>query len=258
MRLVARSSEFDATVAAQEAENEQKRADHRQCDLRQSRKNAGGHFDAARGYDALPAQAGVIEHARHPVAVDRVENEHDIEDEQRHVPLARIFQDQERHHAAHDHVGVIPVAGAIGAKRNVLRVHVIGAVSRKDTEEKRDHIIGGRRQRGIEIVRAQRLQRVKNEDDWNQRHREQRRPAYARPVVVEDKQEECDRQGVINAVDNETRPAGRRVGHDHSLISEWRRADAIRRPPATYVAVLDFLTSPRLWCPISDPIGPFP
>ena len=94
----------------------------------------------------------MIEHAGDPVAVHGIKNEHDVQDEQRHVPLARIFHDQQRHHAAHDQVGGVPRAGALKAERHIFGVHVIGAVKRKCAVGERDQIIRDRRQCRIEIV----------------------------------------------------------------------------------------------------------
>ena len=41
------------------------------------------------------------EHAGHVAAVDRVDDEQDVEDEQRHVVAARVLHDQQRHEPAH-------------------------------------------------------------------------------------------------------------------------------------------------------------
>ncbi len=151
---------------------------------------------------------GMIEHAGHPVAVDGVENEHDVQDEQRHVALARIFHDQQRHHAAHDQVGGVPRAGALEAERHVFGVHVVGAVERKCAVGECDQIIRDRRQGRIEVVVAQRLQREQDEDDGNERHGEQRGPADAGPVVPENDQEKRDRHRVIEVVEDDWRPFG--------------------------------------------------
>ena len=76
----------------------------------------------------------MIEHAGNPIAVDGIENEHDVQDEQRHVPLTRIFHDQQRHHAAHNHIGGVPRAGALEAERHIFGVHVVGAIKRECAE----------------------------------------------------------------------------------------------------------------------------
>ena len=91
----------------------------------------------------------MIEHAGNPIAVHRVDNEHDVQDEQRHVPLARVFHDQQRHHAAHDHVGRVPRAGALKAERHVFRVHVVRAVKRECAVGECDHVIREWRQSRI-------------------------------------------------------------------------------------------------------------
>ena len=62
-----------------------------------------------------------------------------------------------------------------------------------------DGVVGGRRQAGIEVVFAQRVQDEQHEGDRNQRHRQQRRPALAGPEIDEQIDEEEDRDRVIDA-----------------------------------------------------------
>ncbi len=104
---------FNAAKAAQRAQHQQERADNRQCDLRQVGEHAGRGLDAHGGPDAPPAQTRMREHAGHQVAVDGVEDQHEVQDKQRHVTFARVFQNQRRHHTAHEQIGRIPVAGAL-------------------------------------------------------------------------------------------------------------------------------------------------
>jgi len=83
----------------------------------------------------------VIEHAGHDVAVDGVKDEQDGEDEQRQVALARIFDDQQRHHAADDEIGRVIHAGALGAQRDVIGGHVIGAIGAEQAISRRDEVV---------------------------------------------------------------------------------------------------------------------
>ena len=197
---------IDAAEAAQQTEHQQKRAHRRERDLRQAGEDASRHLDAHGTEDALPAQTVVIEHAGHQVAVDRVEDERDVEDEQRHVPVARVFHDKQRHQAAPDQVSRIPHAGARRADLFVFHGHVIGDVERDRDIDRGDDVVRHRREFRIELVAAQRLQNEQNKGYRDQRQSQQCRAAAAGPVIVKDINEERDRDRVINTVEDERRP----------------------------------------------------
>ena len=173
----------------------------------------------------MPAQSGMIENAGHHVAVDRVENEDDIEDEQRDVALAGVFDDQQRHQAADDDVLHVVGAVALLPERHVIRVHVVGAVQREQAVDECDHVVHANRQLRIELVLTQRLQREQNVDDRDQGHGQHHGPAGAGPVVVEQVQAERDGRDVIDHVERERRPVLRLgVGHGEPMrLSEFKR-----------------------------------
>ena len=155
----------------------------------------------------------MIEHAGHHVAIDRVEHQYDVQDKQWHVALARIFQDQHRHYATHEQIGRIPVAGPLRAERIIFSVHVEGDGERKSDVDRSDDVIGRRRQARIQIVFAQTVEDEQHIGDRNQCHRQERRAAFAGPEIKEEIKKEEDRHGVINALDNKTRPLGGIVCH---------------------------------------------
>ena len=117
--------QFDAAVAAEHAQHQQERADHGERDLRQIGEYPGGRFHAHGGADTPPAQARVIEHAGHEIAVHGVDHQHDIDHKQRHVPLARVLHHQRGHRAADEQVVAAPRAGTRGAEIVVFGVHVV-------------------------------------------------------------------------------------------------------------------------------------
>ena len=246
---------IDAAVAGQEAQDQHERTDHGERELREVGIDAGRHFDAHGGEHALPAQARMMEHAGDHVAIDRIEDEHDVEDEQRHVPLARVFHDQGGHDGTDEEVGGVPHPGTRGAERLVFGVHVVGDGQRAGAIDRRDGVIREGRQTRIEIAVAQRLQGEEDEGDGDERQRQQRRSADARTVIVEDIKKKRDRHGIIDAIDDDPRPDGRGICHGGPmLLRELARAGALRPP-----LVLSLGSGPtwsRSWNPTSCPTRP--
>ena len=173
----------------------------------------------------------MIEHAGHQPAVNGIEEEQDVQDEQRHVALARIFQHQRRHQPAHDEIGRVPGAGARRAELVIFRVHVHGDGERTADIDRRDGVVGGRRQPRIQIIRTQRIQDEQHVGDRNECHRQQRRAASARPEIREQIEKEEDRDRIVDAVENDRRPRPGLVGHDGVSVGIAGHANSqLRRP----------------------------
>ena len=105
----------------------------------------------------------------------------------------------------------------------VFGVHVVGDGERKRDVDRGDDVVGRRRQARIKIVLAQPVEHEQHEGDRHQRHRQQRRPAFAGPEIDEEIEEEEDRDGVIDALDNETRPVAGRCLSWRARLDEFKR-----------------------------------
>ena len=146
------------------------------------------------------------EHAGHQVAVDGVEDQDDVEHEQGDVALARVFHDERSHGRAHQQIGPVPIADPLGAEGVVLGVHVVGDRERKRDVDRGDDEVGRKRQARVEIVLAQAVKDEQRKGDRNQRHRQQRGAAFAGPEVLEEIEEEANRNDVVDVFDDEPRP----------------------------------------------------
>ena len=139
----------------------------------------------------------MIEHPRHDPAVDRVEDQDDVENEEDEITLARILHDEHEHEPAQHQVGQVPDSRADRANFLELHEHVDGDGETDGGVRTCDTEIGNGPQPRVELVFAQRVEGEQHERDGDQREGEQYRPARRGQVVMEQVGEEGDRNDGI-------------------------------------------------------------